>query len=55
MTTEQKITNLVAETLAKVGVQPCSTGVLDAMKEAVADIHVILKDCDCRQQKNTGS
>ena len=55
MTTEQRITHLVTDTLAKVGVKPCDKGVLDAVKEAVADIHIILKDCDCHQQENTES
>ena len=49
MTVEKRLTNLVTDTLAKVGVKPCDNGVLDAVKEAVADIHLILRDCKCHQ------
>jgi hypothetical protein len=47
MKLENKLSNVVMNALIRVGKKPGDPGFLDAMKDAVWDIHVILGKEDC--------
>lgn len=49
MTTEQKLSAIVVDTVAKLGIRCGHDGLLDAMKDAVVKIHIVMREereCD---------